>query len=114
MHIGSFCSLDTDDNGSISRSELRAAAETDEDCDGEISPAEMCSAVLHTGFTMFDLNHDGVLEWDEVKHFMERTLGRPVENQGVDELFSIYDKDGTGVITREAVRQRALQPKTCI
>eukprot|EP01134_Creolimax_fragrantissima_P000832 CFRG0832T1 len=127
MHIGSFRFIDKDDDNRISREELKAAAskklnitnaldfvldkwfqETDEDNDGEISPAEMCTAVLHTSFTMFDTNHDGVLEKDEIKHFMERTLGRTVTQHAVDDMLKTFDKEHKGVITRDAVRRKAM------
>lgn len=80
----------------------------DLDGDGRVSKVDMVASVLFTGY-LYDIEHNGVLNRQQVHDFAERVLGCPVEDELVDQIMSSYDLDGSGLINVHEMR-RASHP----
>ena len=55
---------------------------------------------LAEAFRLFDLNRDGLLDWDELKNALDGT-GEMVEKWEIDEMMHEGDKNQDGVLDYE-------------
>ena len=76
----------------VSRYDAEAQKKKSEDSDSDSDVEE-----LKAGFMTFDLNHDGLLNREEVSKMM-RSLGENLTELQLDDLMTEVDEDGDGKI----------------
>jgi Ca2+-binding EF-hand superfamily protein len=103
-----FDAIDTNRDGKVTRQESRTHCESmkadrfaamDRDSDGKLSREEV-SRMPRERFDALDTNRDGYLSQEELEH---RRGGRDFCDD--DRMFSHFDKNGDGVVTRDEVRK---------
>jgi calcium-binding protein CML len=98
-----------------SQEELRASFDTfDLDGDGHLSAEELAAALSALGQVLgldearrlvasVDLNHDGVVDFDEFRALVEPRPEGEDPSADADEAFAVLDTDGDGFLTADEI-----------
>lgn len=90
-----FNSIDTNNDGSLSRDEMKRSLQANQ--------IPITEKILDSIFETSDLNNDGSISLDEFKSFTKRQTDK------LKEVFFEYDNDNSGYLTRTEIKQLILK-----